>query len=154
MRQGGEALPKGVQALLMTQEECSDTLEGGGSRPPVTKTQKKTDEELPATTKATAGSLPSVKNNDHRRVRNAEPSVPYCEPTSSRIKVEDLVTDDKETQNTTPALDARHRSFWDRPIPKPQFEWAYDPHMPTEWNEMISAMRAPHDIWPQPRRER
>ena len=108
---GGEALPEEVQALLMMQEEYLDTLEGRGRQPPVTKTQKKTDEELPATTKTTAGSLPSVKNNDHRRVRDAEPSVPYCEPTSSRIKVKDLVTDDEEPQNTTPVLDARHRSF-------------------------------------------
>ena len=26
-------------------------------------------------------------------------------------------------------------------MPKPQFEWAYDPCMPPEWNEVIAAMK-------------
>jgi hypothetical protein len=64
----------------------------------------------------------------------------YCQPTSSKIKVEDLVTDEPEGEEQ--ATNARPRPFWDRPVPKPHFEWTYDPHMPPEWNEMVVSMRA------------
>ncbi|PPQ66679.1 hypothetical protein CVT24_008832 [Panaeolus cyanescens] len=45
-------------------------------------------------------------------------------------------TDDKSTKPE------KKRSFWDRPTPPPTFEWAYDPRMPREWNEVIYSMRA------------
>ncbi|KAG6859880.1 hypothetical protein C0995_002548 [Termitomyces sp. Mi166 len=35
-----------------------------------------------------------------------------------------------------PAL-APQRKLWDKPIPKPAFEWAFDPQMPQEWNQVI-----------------
>lgn len=75
--------------------------------------------------------------------------IPYCQPTSSRVKVEDLVTDEEDqirADNLAKELQEdkvpkeRH-SFWDRPTPPPQFEWMPDPRMPAEWNAMVSDMR-------------
>ena len=76
----------------------------------------------------------------------------YCEPTSSKIKVEDLTTTEQElaqpekhqiTQASSNNLGTQQ--FWDRPIPKPQYDWPYDPCMPNERNEVIASMQS-HDI--------
>ncbi|KAG6869577.1 hypothetical protein C0995_002060, partial [Termitomyces sp. Mi166 len=61
------------------------------------------------------------------------------QPTSSRVKVEDFMTDEVEEQpqSATSVIETTDtiRSFWDRPVPPPDMQWAYDPHMPPEWNE-------------------
>ncbi|KAG6858697.1 hypothetical protein C0995_014667, partial [Termitomyces sp. Mi166 len=64
-----------------------------------------------------------------------------CQLTSSRVKVEDLVTD-KEEQSAASALETTksERSFWDRPVEPPDMQWAYDLHMPPEWNEVVASM--------------
>ncbi|KAG6893580.1 hypothetical protein C0995_016655 [Termitomyces sp. Mi166 len=64
-----------------------------------------------------------------------------CQPTSSRVKVEDLVTDEEE-QSAASALETTksERSFWDRPVGPPDIQWAYDPRMPSEWNEVVASM--------------
>ncbi|KAG6885036.1 hypothetical protein C0995_009623, partial [Termitomyces sp. Mi166 len=64
-----------------------------------------------------------------------------CQPTSSRVKVEDLVTD-KEEQSAASALETTksEQSFWDRPVGLPDMQWAYDPCMPPEWNEVVASM--------------
>jgi hypothetical protein len=134
-----------VQALLLTEEEYKNTLEGGEIPHPVTKSAEKHGGKAPMTGKATAGSIPPAQPNtenkkERQKVMYAEPSILPCQPTSSKIKVEDLMTDEQEDEEQT--INASLRTVWDRPIPKPQFEWPHDPHMPTEGNEMISAMRA------------
>ncbi|KAG6885745.1 hypothetical protein C0995_009080 [Termitomyces sp. Mi166 len=55
--------------------------------------------------------------------------------------VEDLVTDEEE-QSAASALETTksERSFWDRPVGPPDIQWAYDPHMPPEWNEAVASM--------------
>ncbi|KAG6881583.1 hypothetical protein C0992_000700, partial [Termitomyces sp. T32_za158] len=69
-----------------------------------------------------------------------------CQPTSSRVKVEDLVTDEVEEDRRSAASAAETtnsaRSFWDRPVPPPDMQWAYDPRMPSEWNEVVASMVA------------
>ncbi|KAG6882379.1 hypothetical protein C0995_014838 [Termitomyces sp. Mi166 len=64
-----------------------------------------------------------------------------CQPTSSRVKVEDLVTDEEE-QSTASALEATRseQSFWDQPVGLPNIQWAYDPRMLSEWNEAVASM--------------
>ena len=42
---------------------------------------------------------------------------------------------------------AGFRLFRDKPIPKPQFEWAYDPCMLPEWNKVIATMREYEGTW-------
>ena len=34
------------------------------------------------------------------------------------------------------------RSLWERPALLPEYDWAYDPQMPQEWNELVAAMCA------------
>ncbi|KAG6881979.1 hypothetical protein C0995_016387, partial [Termitomyces sp. Mi166 len=64
-----------------------------------------------------------------------------CQPTSSRVKVEDLVTGEEE-QSAASALETTksERSFWDQPVGPPDIQWAYDPWMPSEWNEAVASM--------------
>ena len=54
-----------------------------------------------------------------------------------------------EDESKTPT---KHQ-FWDRPIPKPQFDWPYNPRMPAEWNDVVRAMRAHEGTKRSPRGE-
>jgi hypothetical protein len=106
------------------------------------KNTKNSDGKAPPTGKATIGSVPPTQYNNERKqkVKYVEPDILPCQPTSSRVKVEDLVMEEQETDEQVTY--ASSRTFWDRPIPKPQFEWPHDPHMPAKWNEMITSMCA------------
>jgi hypothetical protein len=98
-------LPEGA-TVLMTEKEYQDTLSKGEKPIPITKTQQKTQKSP--------------------EPQHKPPKYKYeCQPTSSKVKVEDLVTDDQD-QETLPTR-AKTHSFWDRPVPKPQFDWSYDP---------------------------
>jgi hypothetical protein len=102
----GPKLPKGATALLMTEKEYQDTLSKGEKPVPITKTQQKTQKSP--------------------EPQHKPPKYKYeCQPTSSKVKVKDLVTHDQD-QETLPTS-AKTHSFWDRPVPKPQFDWSYDP---------------------------
>ena len=98
----GPTLLEGVGALLMTEEEYLDTLQ-------------KREKPVPTTIKNA-----KATKKQHSRPRYVEPETQECQPTSSKVKVEDLVTDDQDEQglveNET-QLGTRTRSFWDRPIP-------------------------------------
>jgi hypothetical protein len=92
---------------------------------------------------------PSFAPEPRKILQFAEPEPQYCEPTSSKVKVEDLITAEQElAQNENKQLDQNSstdsgaRRFWDRPVPKPQHDWPYDPRMPDEWNEVIASMHA------------
>ncbi|KAG6883583.1 hypothetical protein C0992_008407 [Termitomyces sp. T32_za158] len=56
------------------------------------------------------------------------------------------MTDEVEErrQSATSAAETNEsvRSFWDRPVPPLDMQWAYDPHMPQEWNEVVASMVA------------
>jgi hypothetical protein len=61
-----------------------------------------------------------------------EPDIQECQPTSSKVKVEDLISREdeqrlKEEMEEEVKSNVSTRSFWDRPIPKPQYEWPIDP---------------------------
>ena len=89
---------------------------------------------------ASRDTLKRPKESRHVGIDVAE-----CQPTSSKVKVEDLVTDEEEQEMSRRAhrgtsTTGSKRSFWDRPIPKPRFEWTHDPRMPDEWNLMVTAM--------------
>ncbi|KAG6876393.1 hypothetical protein C0992_013106 [Termitomyces sp. T32_za158] len=51
-----------------------------------------------------------------------------CQPTLSKVKVEDLVSDDdhRQVEDSTSSV-GTNRLVWDQPIPHPNFEWAFDP---------------------------
>ncbi|KAG6892409.1 hypothetical protein C0995_003912, partial [Termitomyces sp. Mi166 len=55
--------------------------------------------------------------------------------------MEDLVTDEEEqSAASTAEMTKSERSFWDRPVGPPDMQWAYDPCMPPEWNEVVASM--------------
>src|ERR1700733_8130766 len=87
-----------MQALLMTEEAHADTLKRGESTVPPSKNMPKQDGKGPSTAKATVGNLPSTKNSlgNGNKVEYAKPDIQHCQPTSSRTKVEDLVTNGDE----------------------------------------------------------
>ncbi|KAG6871102.1 hypothetical protein C0995_008169 [Termitomyces sp. Mi166 len=49
---------------------------------------------------------------------------------------------DEEEQSAASSAEMTksERSFWDRPVGPPDMQWAYDPHMPPEWNEVVASM--------------
>ena len=57
------------------------------------------------------------------------------------MKSEDLVTDKQEKEDEA-LMSQSTRSLWDRPMPRPQYDWPHDPRMPAEWNTVIASMRA------------
>lgn len=90
---------------------------------------------------------PKTKNTPKRPYKRKQNQNQYdeeCQPTSSKVKVEDLVTDEDE-RNTHPPQkqkDPVRKQFpyKDRPIAKPNLAWPYDPRMPKSWNEVAANM--------------
>ena len=66
-----------------------------------------------------------------------------CEPTSSKVKVEDLITNKDEIEHE-PLPQTR---LWDRPVPPPDLQWTGDLRLPTELNDVTAAMW--NYNWPQ-----
>ena len=130
-------LPEEVSSLLMTEEEYVGTLQRGEERTNIKETQK-------------TEKIPSVERpHKESKVEYVKPDILECQPTSSKVKMEDLVTNDQErlmNQQTvdeeTASTNQSTRSFWDRPVPRLQYDWPYDPRMPDEWNAVIASMRA------------
>lgn len=98
--------------------------------------------------------VPDAKVNNEENKRPIYKDQEYCQPTSSKVLVEDLVTtkededhfheyhmapdeDEDEKHRMAPAT----RRFWDRPITWKNLDWPGDNRMPEEWNAMMS------DIW-------
>ncbi|KAG6881418.1 hypothetical protein C0995_001944 [Termitomyces sp. Mi166 len=64
-----------------------------------------------------------------------------CQLTSSRVKIEDLVMDEEEQSTASVAETTKsEQSFWDQPVGPPDMQWAYDPRMLPEWNEVVASM--------------
>ena len=84
-----------------------------------------------------------LKTQEKTRSKYIEPDVRECQLTSSKVKVEDLVTDKEKLQDKEDDMLTSQStcSFWDRPIPCPQHDWPHDPRMPNEWNTVIESMR-------------
>ena len=137
----GQALSEGIDMLLVTEEEYRDTLQRG----------KKLPSKLKKPLKNTAGTTPATKNipkaeplvnKPKAKPTFVEPDIHECQPTSSKVRIEDLVTREQEDSQCatheqsyeahyqlieTLASNDSIQSFWDRPIPKPQYEWPYNP---------------------------
>jgi len=68
-----------------------------------------------------------------------------CEPTSSRTKVEHLVTDEDERitieRQEPPEVNNTSCELFDQPIPPPETYRTYDPRLPNELNELLGAMQ-------------
>ncbi len=91
--------------------------------------------------------------NEHDTEEMAEQD--YCQLTSSKVLVEDLVTSEEDerhfqeyhTEENNKDDAERHqthntsRRFWDRPIIQDNMGWPGDHRMPEEWNWMMN------DIW-------
>ena len=115
-KKNGHTLPGGVHTLLMNDEEFK-TLQQG----------EKLETKQPKLTKT-----------------HEKPDLMECQPTSSKVKTEDMTTDEKEKiseeqNNTTTSQNTR--SFWDKPTHQPQHDWLHDPRMPDECNAVIASMR-------------
>ena len=87
----GQTLPEGINALLVNKEEYEDTLQWR--------------KELPSIFKKMAGTNPATKNapkteplvnKPKAKPRFVEPDIHKCQPTSSKVKVENLVTREQE----------------------------------------------------------
>ncbi|KAF8989757.1 hypothetical protein BDQ17DRAFT_1434247 [Cyathus striatus] len=113
-------LPDGHPSLLMTKEEYLQN--------PVHLKVPKQDKPKP-----------SIRVDTHRPQRvpvkqltkDTTPMVEYCQPTLSRVKVKDLITD---------PIPPRYLHY-NNPQCEVPIAWTYDPHMPTEWNCMITDMQ-------------
>lgn len=169
----GGSLPEESGLLIATDEEYKEhlsTLERGKGAQRAQKPTK-SDDKKPPDKKNT----PETVEPDKFKGKNVKLDVPpprpdkgknvtrdvpsqkpdntksdYCQPTSSKVLVEDLRTDEEEEKFLKPQVKLdlpeeeveRPKTFWDRPVPKPQYEWIHDTRMPKEWNEMVYAMRA------------
>ncbi|KAG6899364.1 hypothetical protein C0995_006166 [Termitomyces sp. Mi166 len=119
-------------AVLMSEEEFQGTLErGDGPDQPISigrKVVKRPDK----------AHLPKKTHVERVGVDLLE-----CQPTSSRMKVEDLITDEVEEQQSAVSMVEMTdsiQSFWDQPVPPLDMQWAYDLCMPPEWNEVVASM--------------
>ncbi|KAG6859809.1 hypothetical protein C0995_003670, partial [Termitomyces sp. Mi166 len=126
------SLPANSPAILMSEKEFQETLErGDGPDQPIVigrKAVKQPDKaHLPKKTRVERVGLESLE----------------CQLNSSR-EGEDLMTDEVEEQpqSATSMIETTDtiQSFWDQPVPPPDMQWAYDPRMPPEWNEVLASM--------------
>ncbi|KAG6867541.1 hypothetical protein C0995_004819, partial [Termitomyces sp. Mi166 len=119
-----------ANSLAISEEEFRGTLKRGDGLDQSITTGRK------AVTQPDKAQLPKKT-----RVKRAAVDSMECQLTSSRVKIEDLVTDEEE-QSTASAVETTKsaRSFWDQPVGPPDMQWAYDPRMPLEWNEVVASM--------------
>jgi hypothetical protein len=87
---------------------------------------------------------PNVRAPEKRKetVRVKEDSM-ECQPTSSKVRVEDMVTTEEEKKEVEDSIPELQRTrFWDRPIPDLTKHWYRDPRLPPEWNDMVATLIA------------
>ncbi|KAG6873024.1 hypothetical protein C0992_009166 [Termitomyces sp. T32_za158] len=127
------SLPADAPVIMISEEEFQGTLERGDGP------------DRPRTAERKAVKKPDkARQPDKPHAERVNLGLLECQPTSSRVKVEDLVADEVEECRRSAASAAETtdsaRSFWDQPVPPPDMQWAYDPHMPLEWNEVVASM--------------
>ncbi|KAG6881102.1 hypothetical protein C0993_002838, partial [Termitomyces sp. T159_Od127] len=127
------SLPANALVIMISEEELRGTLErGDGPNRPRTaerKAVKKPDK---------------ARRPDETRAERVNLGLWECQPTSSRVRVEDLITDEvkecRQSAASAAEMTNSARPFWDRPVPPPDMQWAYDLRMPPEWNEVVASM--------------
>ncbi|KAG6869835.1 hypothetical protein C0995_000220, partial [Termitomyces sp. Mi166 len=121
--------------------------------------QAVSEEELQGTLKRGDG-LDQSRTNDKKavhkpnkaqllekiRIKRVAVDLMECQPTSSSVKVEDLITDEEQSAVSALETTKSEQSFWNRPVGPPDMQWAYDPHMPPEWNEVVASMVAKNRV--------
>ncbi|KAG6862881.1 hypothetical protein C0993_001080 [Termitomyces sp. T159_Od127] len=127
------SLPANAPVIMISEEELQGTLERGDGL------------DRPRTAERKAVKKPDkARRPDETHAERVNLGSWECQPTSSRVRVEDLVTDKVEEcrQSAASAAEMTNsaRSFWDRPVLPPDMQWAYDPHMPLEWNKVVASM--------------
>ncbi|KAK0432734.1 hypothetical protein EV421DRAFT_1742116 [Armillaria borealis] len=91
-------------------------------------------------------------NTDHisgTSMTNPQDYEQYCQPTSSKVLVEDMVTNDDDDMHfreyhsleELQAPETPQRRFWDRLFVSEHMAWPGDARMPLEWNMMTSDIR-------------
>ncbi|KAG6892994.1 hypothetical protein C0992_011626, partial [Termitomyces sp. T32_za158] len=129
------SLPADAPVIMISEEEFQGTLERGDGP------------DRPRTAEKKAVKKPDkARQPDKPRAERVNLGSLECQLTSSRVKVEDLVADKVEEcrRSATSAAETTDsaRSFWDQPVLPPDMQWAYDPCMPPEWNEVVASMVA------------
>jgi DNA-binding protein YbaB len=121
--EGHEVLPEGIEVVMMPESEFKSLLEGEGMEE-LEQQFKRRKEKLRQERQPTVAKI-TKKSNRVDITGN-------CESTSSKVKVEDLITDEDEVKE----VPRQQRKLWDRPVPPPDHQWVRDPRLPVELNEM------------------
>ncbi len=169
-------LPEKHPVIIMTEHEYSDELDdnkqydhnhkrkGKGRAPPESDHRNHSprghgDEKgtRQRTEKADSTDRLSI-NADSNKVKaptSTRHDIAECQPTSSKVLMEDLVTDADDDahehefhyhiDSSIPHRDespngTQRTRFWDRPTSSSTFAWPGDHRMPTEWNMVVSEM--------------
>jgi hypothetical protein len=148
MHKAEELLPGRTRAILITEEEYQKGNQEGGKLPLVVKNATQKSQSTMARSNSAMRNITIQESPDNnleinpqtKKLRFVRPELPYCEPTLSKVKVEDLIMAEQELdQVTEQEQNEQHLhmgpgqwSFWDRLIPKPQYDWPYNLHMPDE----------------------
>lgn len=112
------SLPVDHPAIMLSEVEYQETLKRGN------------EEKLPAK---------KQKGNQKAGPLDRQ----ECQPTSSQVRVEDLVTDDEDKRGLLQSRDVLGKELcqlWDCPVPSPAMDWGLDPRMPWEWNWLVASM--------------
>ena len=130
--------PANGRYTLMTESEYIEDIlrsergENLPSKSPKTSKTRVTREEA---------EKPQPKSKHGKGIDNSN----ECEPTSSKVKVEDLVTDKEEQllaeEYALEEATQANRTLFDRPIPPRETRHIYDPRLPKELNELLQSMQ-------------
>ncbi|KAG6899912.1 hypothetical protein C0993_005387 [Termitomyces sp. T159_Od127] len=121
------SLPADALAILMTEQEFQETLKRG--------------EELEKTGVASkrAAKKPDRADPDGKtHAKQVSTGALECQLTSSRVRVEDLVTDKIKKEEQQQSVISMVETM--DSVPLPDMQWAYNPCMPTEWNEVVASI--------------
>jgi len=153
VQQVGKTLPEGANTLLVMEDEYKNTHQRGEESPPTwQKHDQKTAMNKPAIQQTNQNKPPGSKPKAHpitnsvmvekplQKCNNTGYNIQECQPTSSKVNMEDPVTREqeqillKEQQWTEEIVisPTTTQHLWDKPVQDPQYNWAYDPHMPWE----------------------
>ncbi len=101
-------------------------------------------------TEATCGM--DIRGDNKQDQKSARLPDNYCQPTSSKVKVEDMVTNEMDNEHfkehhteEAEIVEKTHKHFWDRSISSQNMVWPGDAQMPVEWNMVINNMRGIED---------
>lgn len=162
-------LPQGSVALLMTEEEYIEGLvvpSKGGAEAEIKNQSVKESTNKKNKNPKKASNTPNKEHMYRERtgttssgqpnIESAAADAPstirysvktsnrdYCEPTSSKVKVEDMIKSDEDLREMNPRDDGAYnrRSFWEKPVQQPTLDWVRDACMAEKWNAILAYTR-------------